>query len=85
MARLHGRGSSRPSTQARTSRLALPWTLRRLMVPKEQARTVSVFLFLILVFSVPGAVRAQSPVDDVHVTPRIQPPGWSRNRSWIPP
>ena len=74
MARLHGRGSSRPSTQARTSRLALPWTLRRLMVPKEQARTVSVFLFLALVFSVPGTARAQSPVDDVHVTPRIQPP-----------
>ena len=74
MARLHGRGSSRPSTQARTSRLALPWTLRRLMLSKEQTRTVSVFLFLALVFSVPGTARAQSPVDDVHVTPRIQPP-----------
>ena len=74
MARLHGRGSSRPSPQARTSRLALPWTLRRLMLPKEQARTISFFLFLALVFSVSGTARAQSPVDDVHVTPRIQPP-----------
>src|SRR4029078_11689612 len=87
MARLHGRGSSRPSTQHRTSRLALPWTLRRLMLPKQQARTLSVFVFLALVFSVPGSARApgpvgarysspraQSPVDDVHVTPRIQPP-----------
>jgi len=45
------------------------------MLPKEQARTVSVFLFLTLVFtSVPCALWAQSPVDDVHVTPRIQPP-----------
>ena len=74
MARLHGRGSSRPSTQARLSRLALPWTLRSLMLPKEQARTVSVFLFLTLVvFSVSGTAWAQSPVDDVHVNPRIQP------------
>jgi Ca-activated chloride channel homolog len=75
MARLYGRGSSRPSTQARTSRLALPWTLRRLMLPTQQVRTVSVLLFVTLVvFSVSRAARAQSPVDDVHVNPRIQPP-----------
>ena len=37
MARLHGRGSSRPSTQARSSRLALPWTLRTLMRAQRRA------------------------------------------------
>jgi Ca-activated chloride channel family protein len=75
MARLHGRGSSRPSNQARTSRLALPWTLRTLIAPKEQALAISIFLLLIaaLILATP-AVRAQSPVDDVHVSPRIQPP-----------
>jgi Ca-activated chloride channel homolog len=78
MARLHGRGSSRPSTQARLSRLALPWTLRRLIVPKEKesALTVSVFFLLILaiIFCTVPVLRAQSPVDDVHVKPRIEPP-----------
>ena len=75
MARLHGRWSSRPSIQARRSRLALPWTLRTLMVPKEQARTVFIFFFLTLamILIAPGA-WAQSPVDDVHVSPRVQPP-----------
>ncbi len=75
MARLNGRGSSRPSTQARWSRLALPRTLRTFMVPKAQARGVSTFLFLILVaVLVAPAALAQSPVDDVHVSPRVQPP-----------
>ncbi len=78
MARLHGRGSSRPSTQGRTSRLALPWTLRTLMLLSQQARTVSMPLFLVLItagiFCAVPAVRGQSPVDDVHISPRIQPP-----------
>ncbi len=75
MARLYGRWSSRPSIQARSSRLGLPRTLRTLMLSKEQAFTVSSFLFLILaVILIAPAVRAQSPVDDVHVSPRIQPP-----------
>ncbi len=78
MARLHGRGSSRPSNQGRPSRLALPWTLRRLIVPKEKesALTVSAFFFLILamLFCAVPALHAQSPVDDVHVKPRIEPP-----------
>jgi Ca-activated chloride channel family protein len=75
MARLYGRRSSRPSNQARWSRLALPWTLRTLMLPKEQAFTVSIFLFLTLaVILIAPAVWAQSPVDDVHVSPRVQPP-----------
>jgi Ca-activated chloride channel homolog len=78
MARLHGRRSSCPSNQARLSRWALPWTLRRLIVPKEKepALTVPVFFLLILatIFCTVPAVRAQSPVDDVHVNPRIEPP-----------
>jgi len=75
MARLYGRWSSRPSIQARSSRLGLPRTLRTLMLSKEQAFTVSSILFLILaVILIAPAVRAQSPVDDVHVSPRIQPP-----------
>jgi len=75
MARLYGRWSSRPSIQARSSRLGLPRTLRTLMLSKEQAFTVSSILFLILaVILIAPAVRAQSPVDDVHVSPRVQPP-----------
>src|SRR5271165_2146729 len=75
MARLHGRGSSRPSNQGRWSCLALPWTLRTPMLSKEQALTVFVFTFLLLaVILAAPAVRAQSPVDDVHVSPRVQPP-----------
>ncbi len=45
------------------------------MLSKAQARTVSVLLFLtLIVVSLPPSAWAQSPVDDVHVTPRIQPP-----------
>lgn len=73
MARLHGRGSSRPSNQARLSRLALPGTLRRLIVPKVPAVTVSIFI-LVAIFCVVPMVRAQVPVDDVHVNPRVPPP-----------
>jgi Ca-activated chloride channel family protein len=45
------------------------------MVTKAQAGSVSVFLFLILaVILVALAALAQSPLDDVHVSPRMQPP-----------
>jgi len=45
------------------------------MVPKAQAGGISVLLLLILlVVLVAPAVLAQSPVDDVHVSPRVQPP-----------
>src|SRR3984893_5959384 len=74
MARLYGRWSSRPSIQARSSRLGLPRTLRALMLPKEQARIVSILLFLTLVVILDAPAWAQSPVDDVHVSPRVQPP-----------
>ncbi len=72
MARLHGRGSSRPSIQARL-RSALPGTLRTLMLSKEQVFTLSFFLILVSIFLAP-TLHAQSPVDDVHVNPRVQPP-----------
>jgi Ca-activated chloride channel family protein len=77
MARLHGRGPSRrPSSQVCKSHSALPWTLRTLMLPDERGFTVSLSfsLLLAMVFCVVPAARAQSPVDDVHVSPRIQPP-----------
>ncbi len=45
------------------------------MLSEEQAFTVSMFVFLILaVILAAPAVQAQSPVDDVHVSPRVQPP-----------
>jgi hypothetical protein len=81
MARLYGRGPSRrPSSQVCKSHSALPRTLRTLMLPDEHAFTVSLSFPLLLgtllamVFSLVPAARAQSPVDDVHVSPRIQPP-----------
>jgi Ca-activated chloride channel homolog len=45
------------------------------MVTKAQAGSVSIFLILILavIFVAPAAL-AQSPVDDVHVSPRMRPP-----------
>src|SRR5579862_9296852 len=78
MACHHGRGSSRPSSQGRKSCSALPWTLRTLMLREEQSSTVSLSLFLLLALiaavGMAPASWAQSPVDDVHVSPRIQPP-----------
>jgi Ca-activated chloride channel family protein len=82
MARLHGRGSSRPSTQGRSSPSAQPWTLRTLLLFEEQASTISrsrstfIFLVLVAIIAANPASMAQSPVpvDDVHVNPRVQPP-----------
>ncbi len=78
MARLHGRRSSCPPNQARPSRLALPWTLRSLIVPEQLTSALTVFIFfpllLIAMFIAVPALRAQSPVDDVHVKPRVEPP-----------
>src|SRR5258705_3756391 len=69
MARLHVRGSSRPSIQARMSRLAQPWTLRSLLVPKEWAFAVSGwFLVVALMFCTATVVQGQGPADDVNVT-----------------
>ena len=76
MARYHGRGSTRPSSQGRKSRSALSRTLRTFMLPDEHGFTVSLFLslFLALNFSAAPAAWGQTPVDDVHVNPRVQPP-----------
>src|SRR5438105_13023896 len=76
MARHHGRGSSRPSSQARQPHPALLGTQRILMSPEERTRTVSPFAFLTLavIFCLAFAAAAQVPVDDVHVNPRVQPP-----------
>jgi len=78
MARHHGRGSSRPSSQGRRSPSAQPWTLRTLMLSEEQSFAVSLALFVLLltILGTAPASRAQGPVpvDDVHVNPRIQPP-----------
>jgi Ca-activated chloride channel family protein len=76
MARRHGRGSSRPSSQAGKSRSALPWTRRSFLLPGEHAPAVSMLFFLALtaMLCVVPSAWAQSPVDDVHVSPRIQPP-----------
>jgi Ca-activated chloride channel family protein len=78
MARHLGRGSSRPTSQGREFPSALPWTQRALMLSEEQASAVSfslfAFLILIIVVGMAPSAGAQSPVDDVHVSPRIQPP-----------
>jgi Ca-activated chloride channel family protein len=47
------------------------------MLSEEQAPAVSLRLFLLILIAIVGvapASRAQIPVDDVHVSPRIQPP-----------
>jgi Ca-activated chloride channel family protein len=73
MARYRGRGCTRPSSQGRKSRSALSRTLRTFMLPDEHGLTVFLSLFLVLSFSAAPA-RGQTPVDDVHVNPRVQPP-----------
>ena len=88
MARHLGRGSSRPTSQGRKSPSALPWTLRTLMLPEEQALGRFFFAFLILDPDCDGARRPAS-------RPRAQ---WMmfmsalasslllrlKNKSWIP-
>ncbi len=79
MARLHGRRSSRQSSQGSRYTSAQPWTLRTLMLPEEQSAvsvSLSALLILIVIVGAVPASRAQSPVpvDDVHVSPRVQPP-----------
>src|SRR5712692_8077496 len=76
MARRQGRGSSRPLTQARNLHLAAPWTQRKLILPaRGYAFAICAFFTLIVavISCAPLAAWAQSPVDDVHVNPRIQP------------
>jgi Ca-activated chloride channel family protein len=76
MARHCGPGSSRPLIPGRNLRSALPWTLTSLMLStREHAFTVGAWLAVILaVGCVSPVVWAQTPVDDVHISPRVQPP-----------
>jgi Ca-activated chloride channel homolog len=79
MARRHGRGSSRPSCQARRPRSALSWTRGTRMLCLLCDGFISLFLALILTlilgsFSTVRAQEGPAPVDDVHVSPRVQPP-----------
>ena len=69
-------GAGHPAHRPRLERPAWPYPGPRegLCCPKSRLVLFLSLLFLALVFSVPGTARAQSPVDDVHVTPRIQPP-----------
>jgi Ca-activated chloride channel family protein len=76
MARRQGRGSSRPLTQARNLHSAAPWTQESLVLPtRARAFQMCAWLVLIAVVTscVPLVVWAQSPVEDVHVNPRIRP------------
>jgi Ca-activated chloride channel homolog len=75
MARRQGRGSFRPLTLARFLHSAPSWTQQRLVLPRARAVMACAFSALILAVSVciPPAAWAQSPVDDVHVNPRIPP------------
>ncbi len=76
MARRQGRGSLRPLTQSRNLCPVLP---RRQTSPVLRFQWLSfmrfsaAFLFLLSVGLVPAA-QAQSPVDDVHISPRVAPP-----------
>jgi Ca-activated chloride channel family protein len=77
MARRHGRGSSRPSCQARRSRSARTRGIRMLLRARDGSVSVFLTFILSLIFCAFPAVLAQegpAPVDDVHVNPRIQPP-----------
>ena len=74
MARRCGRGS-RPRTLDRTFEPALSGTLAGLMLYKNRSLVSLSLLVLaisVLLLSAP-AVHAQSPVDDVHIKPRIEP------------
>jgi len=71
MARQHGRGSSRPLVQyGRFS--GPPPTLSKGM--SRQGRASAIFFFLALILGVSPHLWAQVSVDDVHVTPRVEPP-----------
>src|SRR5713226_267661 len=76
MARLYGRGSSRPLTQARNLHSAAARTRGSPILPTgAHPFRICAFLVLIVVVTsgIPPDTWAQSPVEDVHVNPRIQP------------
>ncbi|MGA8151115.1 MAG: VWA domain-containing protein [Terriglobales bacterium] len=74
MARHHGRGSSRPLVQFGRFP-GLPRTLSQAMSRDEHASVIFVLtLITAVLLCVSPSLWAQVSVDDVHVTPRIEPP-----------
>jgi len=75
MTRQSGRGSSRPLTQVWTAYLAHFRPQRRLMLQvREHTFLLCIVLIVVAAVCCPLAGYAQSPVDDVHVQPRVDPP-----------
>ncbi len=83
MARLQGRGSLGCLTQARTLHSAQPWNRRTFLLPN--AVLLSTFLIVAVSFSPLPAAFAQSPADEVHVNPRIEPPPPAKANEIIDP
>jgi Ca-activated chloride channel homolog len=56
------------------------------MLPGKQAVLLRLFLTLVTIVSLyEAAAWAQSPVDDVHVNPRVQPPSPPKENEIIDP
>ncbi len=81
MARLYRRGSSRPLTRRpaedRTTNSTTPRTYRGYMCPRYLAlaslHQILLIALLGCLFATP-ALQAQVPIQDVHITPRLEPP-----------
>ena len=75
MARHHGRGSSRPLVQYGSFPASPPRTLSKGMFCRQRASLIFFFLLLFatVILRVPPNLWAQISVDDVHVTPRVEP------------
>src|SRR3954467_4636506 len=75
MTRLDWRGSPGPETRFETAHQAFLTHRRRLMLDtRNHALAFSIFLLVLAFVCFPLAGFAQSPVDDVHVKPRVEPP-----------
>jgi Ca-activated chloride channel family protein len=77
MARRQGRGSSRPLTQARNLCPVLPFRQTSPLLRFQEAGFIflaGALLLWSLAFALAPAARAQSPIDDVHIAPRIAAP-----------
>ena len=75
MARLQGRGSSRPLVQPGSFPTAPPRTLSMGMFSRQ--RTSAIFFVVLIAAAIPFVpphVCAQISVDDVHIAPRVEPP-----------
>ena len=75
MTRHDERGSCGTLTRIGTKHLKELRPRRRLMLhPREHAFVLCIILMVVAALCCPIAVIAQSPVDDVHVKPRVEPP-----------